>query len=101
MGGGVVGATFAQVRSIVQARCGNCHSNFTNYNTLTTHGVSRCGNDKLATANDTANSAFLELVQGQGCNGYLMPRGCSSAPCISNADIQTFTSWINAGAPNN
>jgi hypothetical protein len=85
----------------VQARCANCHRNFADYNTLTTHSVSRCGNDKLATAGDPANSAFLELVQGTNCGGFLMPRGCSRTPCISAADIQTFTDWINAGAPNN
>lgn len=100
LGGGTT-ATFTQVKAIIQTRCSTCHSNFTTYNTLMTHTVGQCGNDKLAKANDPANSAFLELVQGQGCGGYLMPRGCSSAPCISSADIQTFTNWINAGAPNN
>jgi hypothetical protein len=30
-----------------------------------------------------------------------MPRVCRTAPCIPAADINTFTAWINAGAPNN
>jgi uncharacterized membrane protein len=101
-GGSVVGgATYTQVKAIIQSRCASCHSNFNSYNGLTTSSVGQCGNDKLATPNDPGRSAFLQLVQGQGCGGFLMPRGCSSAPCISASDIQTFTSWINAGAPNN
>ena len=100
MGGATGGATFSQVRAIVQRNCGNCHGGFSNYSTLTSHRASPCGGDVLATANDPANSAFLELVQGH-CGSFLMPRGCRSAPCISSSDIQTFTSWINAGAPNN
>jgi hypothetical protein len=101
-GGSVVGgATYTQVKAIIQSRCASCHSNFNSYNGLTTFSVGQCGSDKLATPNDPTRSAFLQLVQGQGCGGFLMPRGCSSAPCISATDIQTFTSWINAGAPNN
>jgi len=101
-GGGPVGATFTQVKAILTSRCTRCHSSFGNYSTFTTHAVSRCGGDKLATPNDTANSAFLELVTGQGsCGGYKMPRGCSTSPCIPAAEIDTVTSWINAGALNN
>jgi hypothetical protein len=109
-GGGIVdagkdttvgGATFTQVKAIVQQRCVSCHAGFNTYNTLMTHSVSRCGGDKLAVPNDPANSAFLELVLGQNCGGFLMPRGCSSSPCLSASDIQTFQSWISAGAPNN
>jgi len=88
------------VRAIVQRNCGGCHGGFSTYATFTTHRVGNCGNDTLAKANDTANSAFLELVQGQ-CGGFLMPRGCNTAPCISAADIRTVTSWVNAGALNN
>jgi hypothetical protein len=98
--GGVVGPKFSQISSIVQRSCASCHRSFTAYATLTTHAVSRCGNDMLAKPNDPANSAFLELVLGQ-CGGYLMPRGCAKAPCIAQADIDTFTAWINAGAPSN
>jgi hypothetical protein len=101
MGGSSVGgATFTQVKAILQRDCTSCHSNFTTYNTVMTHSVSNCGGDTLAKANDAANSAFLELVQGQ-CGSFLMPRGCRTAPCISQSDIDTFTAWINAGAPNN
>jgi hypothetical protein len=87
------------VKAIIQRNCGNCHASFTSYATFTSHKASQCGNDALATASDPANSAFLELVQGQ-CS-ILMPRGCRTTPCIAAADIQTVTSWINAGAPNN
>jgi hypothetical protein len=98
--GGVGGPTFAQVSAIVQRNCASCHRTFTTFSVLTTHAVSRCGNDMLAKPNDAANSAFLELVLGQ-CGTFLMPRACKTAPCISAADIDTFTAWINAGAPNN
>jgi hypothetical protein len=87
------------VKAIIQRNCGNCHGSFTSFATFTSHRANPCGGDALATANDPANSAFLELVQGQ-CS-ILMPRGCRTTPCIAAADIQTVTSWINAGAPNN
>jgi len=98
--GVVAGVTFSSdVRPIVQRRCSACH-NFTTYATFTSHSVSQCGGDTLARANDPANSGFLELVQGQ-CGGFLMPRGCGVAPCIPQSEIDTVTSWIRAGAPNN
>ena len=99
--GVVGGATYTQVKAIVQQRCTPCHRGFETYSSLTTHSVSRCGGDPLAKPNDPANSAWLELVQGQNCGGFLMPRGCRTTPCLSATEIQTFTSWINAGAPNN
>jgi hypothetical protein len=100
-GGGPVGTVkFSQVSTIVSRTCGGCHSSFRNYNSLTTHSVSRCGGDTLIKANDPANSAILELVQGM-CGSFLMPRGCSRAPCIPTADIQTITTWVNEGALNN
>lgn len=92
--------TFTQVRAIVQRYCGNCHGTFPNYATFTSHSVAQCGGDTLAVSNDPANSAFLELVQGR-CGAFLMPRGCTSAPCIATSDIQTVTTWVNEGALNN
>jgi uncharacterized membrane protein len=92
--------TFTQVRAIVQRSCGGCHGTFPNYATFTSHSAGPCGGDTLATANDPANSAFLELVQGK-CGSFLMPRGCTSAPCIAMSDIQTVTTWVNEGALNN
>jgi uncharacterized membrane protein len=97
---GVTGATYAEVRTIVQRRCVPCHASFATYATFTTHRVGNCGSDTLSKANDPANSAFLELVQGQ-CGSFLMPRGCRTAPCIPASEIQTVTSWVNAGALNN
>jgi hypothetical protein len=98
--GVVGGVTFSSdVRPIIQRRCSSCHS-FSTYATFTTHSVGQCGGDVLAKANDPANSGFLELVQGQ-CGAFLMPRGCSTAPCIPQSEIDTVTSWIRAGAPNN
>jgi hypothetical protein len=97
-GGNASAPTFTQVKAIIQRNCGACHAAFTSYATFTTHQAGPCGGDTLASADDPANSAFLELVQGR-CT-ILMPRGCTTAPCIAAADIQTVTAWINAGAPN-
>jgi hypothetical protein len=60
--------------------------------------VRQCGGDKLVTTNDTANSALLELPLGQ-CTNFLMPRTCTKAPCLMQADLDTITAWIQAGAP--
>ncbi|HEX5100504.1 MAG TPA: hypothetical protein VFV94_13440 [Polyangiaceae bacterium] len=68
------------------------------YNTLKNTTVRQCGSDHLATPNDPANSALLELVQHQ-CGNFVMPDGCMTNPCISAADIATITTWIQAGAP--
>ena len=68
------------------------------YNTLKSTSVRQCGSDRLATPNDPANSALLELVQHQ-CGTFVMPDGCMMNPCISTADIATITAWIQAGAP--
>jgi hypothetical protein len=113
--GGSAGAsssvTFAQVAMIVGTQCGTstCHggrqnpslssSNLTTlYSTLTNTAVSQCGGDHLVTKSDTANSALLELPQHQ-CNGLVMPQGCTANPCFAQANLDTISSWIKAGAP--
>ncbi|HTQ04015.1 MAG TPA: hypothetical protein VMI54_09165, partial [Polyangiaceae bacterium] len=109
--GGASSSAFTAVAAVFQSNCGSstCHggrqnpnltsSNLTTlYNTITSTAVSQCGNDKLVTKNDTANSAVLELVQHQ-CGTFIMPRGCTQNPCLSQADMTTLTNWITAGAP--
>ena len=68
------------------------------YTTLTSTAVPECGNDRLVTAGDTANSAILQLVNGQ-CEDLLMPATCDVAPCLEAPDMKTISDWIAAGAP--
>jgi hypothetical protein len=104
-------ALFTPVGALINTTCAkaDCHGgkerpSLTNtnpttlYNTLKSTSVRQCGSDRLATPNDPANSALLELVQHQ-CGTFVMPDGCMTNPCISAADIATITQWIQAGAP--
>jgi hypothetical protein len=112
-GGSAGGGTslFAPVGALVQTTCADadCHGGkerpsllntnpATLYNTLINTAVRQCGSDRLATANDPANSALLELVQHQ-CGAFVMPEGCMANPCIDADAIATITAWIQAGAP--
>lgn len=53
--------------------------------------------------NDPANSYMIQKIEGaSGISGSRMPLGCpSSQPCLTQAQIDMFTSWVNAGALNN
>ena len=68
------------------------------YTTLTGTAVRQCGNDRMVTARDTANSALLEVVNGQ-CGNLVMPEGCDTLPCIGTDEITIISNWILAGAP--
>jgi len=99
---------FAAVTTIITRTCATatCHGGRRNpnlsaanlYTTLTSTAVSECGNDRLVTAGDTANSAILQLVNGQ-CEDLLMPATCDAPPCLDAADMKTISDWIAAGAP--
>jgi hypothetical protein len=67
------------------------------YTVLTTTMVSRCGGAPLVKPGDAANSAMVKLVQHQ-CGAFVMPQGCTDPVCISDTDLNSITSWINAGA---
>jgi len=108
---GNAAALFTPVGTLIQMTCATaaCHGGrqrpslsdtnpTTLYNTLKSTAVRQCGSDRLATPNDPANSALLELVQQQ-CGTFVMPAGCNTNPCISASDIATITAWIQAGAP--
>jgi hypothetical protein len=110
-GGSGGSSAFTQVAAIIQTQCGasSCHGGKENpkltntnlstlYTTLTSTTVRQCGSDHLVTKNDTANSALLELPQGQ-CTNFLMPQTCTKAPCLQQADLTTISNWIAAGAP--
>jgi hypothetical protein len=110
MGGASTGATLAQVQTIVNKNCGasGCHSagatapnlstmGATLAGTLTSTTVSRCSNQKLANAGNASMSALV-MVMTNKCGTLKMPLGCSTNPCIAQADVDTISSWINAGA---
>ncbi len=104
---GANGATFAQVSDIIVRVCASsmCHGGRRNpnltaanlYTTLTGTSVRQCGNDRLVTARDTANSALLEVVSGK-CGNLVMPEGCDVTPCLDPPELKTITDWITAGA---
>lgn len=106
--GSTTASTFPAVRDLIVEVCADatCHGGrerpsltATNlYTTLTSTAVRQCGNDRLVTPGDTANSAILELVNGQ-CGNLLMPENCMSAPCLGAGDQMIISSWIAAGAP--
>ena len=99
---------FAAVTAIITRTCATamCHGGRRNpnlsaanlYTTLTSTAVPECGNDRLVTPGDTANSAFLQLVNGQ-CGELLMPATCDAPPCLEAPDMKTISDWIAAGAP--
>lgn len=106
-GSGSGGGDFSKVSQIVQSTCGisGCHKNGTQpnlsgtglYTTLTSTSVGQCGNNKLVTASDPSKSALIMLVTGK-CTGLKMPPSCGTSPCIPQADVDTITAWIQAGA---
>jgi hypothetical protein len=67
------------------------------YTVLTTTMVARCGGAPLVKPGDAANSAIVKVVKHE-CGTFVMPPGCTDAVCISDTDLESITSWINAGA---
>jgi hypothetical protein len=108
-GGSGGGATvaFSSVATVIQNKCGGCHStsarmpvlkNDANLRTtLTTYKVSRCGNNPMVTPMDTAKSALVGVVS-KSCMGLSMPTPCNTTPCIPSADLTTIQNWIMGGA---
>nr|MDQ2646891.1 hypothetical protein [Myxococcota bacterium] len=108
-GGSGGGATvaFSSVATVIQNKCGGCHStsarmpvlkNDANLRTtLTTYKVSRCGNNPMVTPMDTAKSALVGVVS-KSCMGLSMPTPCNTTPCIPSADLMTIQNWILGGA---
>jgi hypothetical protein len=106
--GGGATATFASVATVIQNKCGNCHTSTARMpvlkndanlrTTLTTYKVARCGNNPMVTPMDTAKSALVAVVS-KSCMGLAMPTPCNTTPCIPSADLTTIQNWIMAGAP--
>ncbi len=51
------------------------------------------------TVNNPTNSYLLDIIQGNGANGAVMPPGGNDL--LSQAQRQQISDWINSGAPNN
>lgn len=109
--GGATGVTFEEVSNIVATNCASsaCHGGRRNpsllpgaslYNTLLNTSVRQCGGNTLVSANNSASSALMMLINRQ-CGNFVMPEGCQTTPCLSAEDVATLTAWIDAGAPNN
>jgi hypothetical protein len=124
-GGGAAGgaggaATFAQVATILGTSCGtgDCHNgtdhvdlrNNTGLYTRIVNGspsgaktMSSCTSRKLIVPNNVAMSVIAQAVMASvsGCTNARMPDDCptTNRPCLTTAQINTITSWINAGAP--
>jgi hypothetical protein len=103
------GVSFNQVQSIVNKSCGitGCHNSGgespnlsttgnTLYGTLTNTAVRQCSSNKLVAANNTSSSALVGLITGK-CS-LRMPLGCTSSPCIAQADADAISNWITQGA---
>jgi len=78
---------------------GNSFSNIVNVASIEVPSLDRIK------PNDPTNSYMIKKLMGtQGAgNGSQMPLGCGSAsdPCLTQAQINMFISWVNAGAQNN
>jgi len=56
-------------------------------------------NKNRVTAGNPANSYVLDIIQGMGVNGAVMPPGGNNL--LSPAQVQQISDWITAGALNN
>lgn len=56
-------------------------------------------NKSRIAANNAANSYLLDIVQGNGVNGAVMPPGGNNL--LTASQVQQIINWINTGAPNN
>lgn len=56
-------------------------------------------NKNRVTAGDITTSYLLDIIQGNGVNGAVMPPGGNNL--LSQAQIQQINNWIAAGALNN
>ncbi len=124
-GGGAAGgtggaATFAQVAMILGTSCGtgDCHNGtehsdlrnntglhgrIVNANPSGSRVMSSCTSRMLIVPNNVGTSVIAQAVMASvsGCTNARMPDDCptTNRPCLTAAQINTITSWINAGAP--
>ena len=106
---GNAGSTaFTQVQSILETKCGICHTLGGNqpnlsstgdelYGTLTSFRVRQCANNPMITPNNPSTSSLLLVTTGK-CGGLRMPQGCSGTSCVTASEQQTISNWISQGA---
>ena len=108
---------FAAVQAIFDAHCVSCHSAALTPGVLgypqlpLTAGQSYaalvgrpahevCGGTLVTAGNAGASYLEAKLTQIQPCEGARMPTGEAILPQpLSQADLDTITGWISAGAP--
>ena len=56
-------------------------------------------NKQRVAANNTNNSYILDIIQGNGVNGAVMPPGGNNL--LGQSQVQQISDWIAAGAQNN
>ena len=71
------------------------------YTNLTTYVSAACGNLKLVTPGDPAQSALLKILSGPCGMTPRMPYGCTAdaGDCIPDDYIAAVKQWISNGAP--
>ncbi len=93
------GASFAQdVLPIFDAKCKTCHGAFggwsaADYDSVTTSGQ----HAPVIVAGDPDTSLLVQKLQGTQTDGGPMPPGSK----LTDDEINTIVSWVQAGAPNN
>ena len=103
-------AAFRQVSTIFGKNCGiaGCHADKQSphfsadamlYATLTAGTVlAECDYNKMIEPGDPSKSALVQLMNRK-CGTFTMPPSCNKTTCLSAADLQTLTDWVQAGAP--
>ena len=115
-GGGSSTASFANVTTIINGRCVGCHGGGQHvnlsadlYTALTTPipmSAAHCKGTTLVVPGNAAGSFLVSIVKGMStCKNNAanesiprMPDRCNGNSCLSAAQVQTLTDWINAGA---
>jgi hypothetical protein len=104
---------FSSISTLLAASCGgtSCHTtrqkpalaNNPNLRmALLDTVVSECGGAHLVVPGNPEGSAIIQLVNRRctkSGRAFYMPRNCTTNPCLPAAQLQTLTSWIQAGAP--
>lgn len=87
----VLTADFASVQALMNDKCMPCHNSTNHRDSIDL--TSYDGISKIVTAGDAENSLLIKAVRGHGVK--LMPIG---RPPLSEDQIKTLETWINAGA---
>lgn len=107
-GGNTTNSAYLQVQTVIEKKCGICHTLGGNqpdltttgtelYDTLATFRVRQCGGNPMVSPNNPAQSALLMVTNGK-CSGLRMPQGCSGTSCVTSQEQQTISGWIAEGA---